>query len=217
MMTDLSWLETIGSVLLKTESILMILAIGVLLYLLWLTNPSRTKSTTGVRPVYRLTEIGVAVALSMILSMIRVYRMPQGGSVSLEMLPIFYVALRSGGGVGILAGLAFGLVKLLLGPYIVHPLQLILDYPLAFAFLGLAGFFRRYQVIGIILGGLGRFLMHVVSGAVFFATYAPEGTNVWLYSATYNASYIVPELIISIIVMLVLGLGRRTRASGHRG
>ncbi|NLB74566.1 MAG: energy-coupled thiamine transporter ThiT [Firmicutes bacterium] len=195
----------------------MIVAIGILVYLLWLTNPSRTRSTTGRRPVYTVTEIGVAVALAVILSMIRVYRMPQGGSVSLEILPIFYIALRSGGGVGLLAGLAFGLTKLLLGPYIVHPLQLILDYPLAFAFLGLAGFFRKYQVVGIILGGLGRFAMHVLSGVIFFATYAPEGTNVWLYSATYNASYMVPELIISIIVMLLLGLGKSTRTSARRG
>ncbi|HXL03879.1 MAG TPA: energy-coupled thiamine transporter ThiT [Bacillota bacterium] len=216
-MTDLSWLRTIGDVLLKTENVLIILAIGVLIYLLWLTNPSRTKSTTSVRPAYRLTEIGVTVALSMILSMISIYRMPQGGSISLEMLPIFYVALRSGGGVGIMTGLTFGLLKLLLGPFVVHPLQLILDYPLAFAFLGLAGFFRRYQVLGIILGGLGRFAMHVISGAVFFATYAPEGTNVWVYSATYNASYMVPELIISIVVMLILGLGPRTRTSSRRG
>ena len=149
----------------------MIVAIGILVYLLWLTNPSRTRSTTGRRPVYTVTEIGVAVALAVILSMIRVYRMPQGGSVSLEILPIFYIALRSGGGVGLLAGLAFGLTKLLLGPYIVHPLQLILDYPLAFAFLGLAGFFRKYQVVGIILGGLGRFAMHVLSGVIFCLLY----------------------------------------------
>jgi thiamine transporter len=216
-MTDSSWLTNIGTVLSKTENIIMIVAIGILVYLLWLTNPSRTRSTTGRRPVYTVTEIGVAVALAVILSMIRVYRMPQGGSVSLEILPIFYIALRSGGGVGLLAGLAFGLTKLLLGPYIVHPLQLILDYPLAFAFLGLAGFFRKYQVVGIILGGLGRFAMHVLSGVIFFATYAPEGTNVWLYSATYNASYMVPELIISIIVMLLLGLGKSTRTSARRG
>jgi hypothetical protein len=101
-MTDSSWLKSIGTVLLKTENIIMIVAIGILVYLLWLTNPSRTKSGAGRRPVYTVTEIGVAVALSVILSMIRVYRMPQGGSVSLEMLPIFYIALRSGGGVGIL-------------------------------------------------------------------------------------------------------------------
>ncbi len=212
-MTESSWLKSIGTALLRTESILIIVAIGVLVYLLWLTNPSRTK---GRRPVYTITEIGVAVALSVVLSMIRVFRMPQGGSVSLEMLPIFYVALRSGGGVGLLAGLAFGLAKLLLGPYVVHPIQLLLDYPLAFAFLGLAGFFPKYPVIGIILGGLGRFAMHVLSGAIFFASYTPEGTNVWLYSATYNASYMVPELVIAVIVMLVLGLGSRRRTSIHK-
>ena len=215
-MTDSSWLQTIGTTLLKTESLLIILAIGVLVYLLWLTNPSRTKSAAGRRPVYTITEIGVAVALSVILGMIRIYRMPQGGSVSLEMLPIFYVALRSGGGVGLLAGLAFGLAKLLLGPYIVHPLQLLLDYPLAFAFLGVAGFFPRYPIVGILLGGFGRFAMHVLSGVIFFGSYAPEGTNAWLYSATYNASYMVPELVIAIIVMLVLGLSDRRRTSIQR-
>lgn len=216
-MADSSWFKTVGQVLLRTESILIILGVGILVYLLWLTNPSRTKSGAGRNRVYTLTEIGVAVALSVILGMIRIYRMPQGGSVSLEMLPIFYVALRSGGSVGILAGLVLGLAKLLLGPYIVHPLQLLLDYPLAFAFLGLAGFFRRYPVIGIILGGFGRFAMHVLSGVVFFASYAPEGANVWLYSATYNASYMVPELVIAVVIMLVLGLGSRKRTSAHGG
>jgi thiamine transporter len=215
--TDSSWLKSVGDALLRTENIIMIVAIGILVYLLWLTNPSKTKTSAGRRPVYTITEIGVAVALASILGMIRLYRMPQGGSVSLEMLPIFYVALRSGGGVGILTGLALGLVQLLLGAYIVHPVQLLLDYPLAFAFLGVAGFFRRHQVLGIILGGLGRFIMHVLSGVVFFGTYAPEGTNVWLYSMTYNASYMIPELIICIIVMLVLGLGRSTSTSVGRG
>ena len=67
-MTDSSWLKSIGTVLLKTENIIMIVAIGILVYLLWLTNPSRTKSAAGRRPVYTVTEIGVAVALSVLLS-----------------------------------------------------------------------------------------------------------------------------------------------------
>ncbi|MGE5584784.1 MAG: energy-coupled thiamine transporter ThiT [Bacillota bacterium] len=193
-------------------------ALVLLVVLIRLTRPLQAGQGRG--PAHVVTEVGVAVALAAVLSIIRVFRMPQGGSISLEMVPIFYVALRRGAGTGILAGLVLGMVKLVLEPYVVHPLQFLMDYPLAFAALGLAGFFSRVPLAGVLVGGAGRFLLHVLSGVVFFSSYAPEGSSVWVYSLTYNATYMVPEVVIAMVVMVFLGVGfargGRRRAHGHR-
>ncbi len=193
-------------------------ALVLLAVLIRLTRPLQASEGRG--PAQVVTEVGVTVALAAVLSIIRVFRMPQGGSISLEMVPIFYVALRRGAGTGVLAGLVLGMVKLVLEPYVVHPLQFLMDYPLAFAALGLAGLFPRLPLVGVVVGGAGRFLMHLLSGVIFFASYAPEGSNVWAYSATYNATYMVPEVAIAMIVMVFLGVGfargGRRRVSSHR-
>lgn len=155
-------------------------------------------------PLRKLTMAAVAMGLAAVLQYVKVWQMPQGGSVSLEMIPLLFIALLEGPVTGIGAGVAFGLLKLLLEPYVVHPLQLILDYPLAFAFLGLAGFWPRRPWLGITLGVLGRLAAHVISGAIFFGSYAPKGMNVWIYSTGYNAAYIIPELILAVIILQIL-------------
>lgn len=147
-----------------------------------------------------LVETAVMVAFAYVLSLFRVVEMPQGGSVSLAMLPIFVIALRWGGIPGMVAGLLFSATKLLTEPYIVHPLQAMLDYPLAFASIGLAGFFRDKPLAGIAVGGLSRLLCHFFSGVVFFAAYAPAGQSIYAYSFIYNITYMGPELVIALIV-----------------
>jgi thiamine transporter len=161
-----------------------------------------------------MAETGVAVALAIVLNFLPLWKMPQGGSVSLEMLPIFIIAFRWGGVPGMVAGLVYGLAQLAINPYIVHPVQLILDYPLPYMLVGLAGFIpleKRqgsdrfvYLLLAVLLGGLARFLSHLISGAVFFGQYAPEGQNPWVYSAIYNSSYMLPSLLIAFIVILPL-------------
>ncbi|NPV53364.1 MAG: energy-coupled thiamine transporter ThiT [Firmicutes bacterium] len=151
-----------------------------------------------------IAEIGVAVALALVLQFVKVLKMPQGGSVSLEMVPTLYLALRRGPKAGVIGGALLGFGKLLVEPYIIHPVQLIMDYPLPFAAIGLAGFFRKRPLVGTALGSIARFLIHFLSGVIFFASYAPEGQSPVVYSAVYNASYIIPELIISAIVIEAL-------------
>ena len=152
-----------------------------------------------------LTEVIAAVALSGVLHLITLYQFPQGGRITAAaMVPVLFVALRRGPKIGILAGIAFGLVVLIEEPFIFHPLQVLFDYPLAYAALGLAGFFRRFPLGGVVVGIAGRFVCHFTSGLVFFATYAPAGMSPALYSALYNGSYLVPELVVSSIVMFVL-------------
>ena len=159
------------------------------------------------RDVRVLTEAALAIALAFVLGLIKVFQMPMGGSISLEMIPLILLALRQGPLVGMVAGAAYGLLDLAIEPFIVHPVQVLLDYPLAFGALGLAGFFRptvRGAIVGTVVAVLARFICHFVSGVVFFASYAPEGWNVYIYSAAYNAAYLIPSLIVAVIVVLVL-------------
>jgi len=150
-----------------------------------------------------LVEGALMVAAAFALSFVKVFQMPlYGGSVTLgSMVPILVFAARHGVGPGLLAGTIHGLIQLIVEPVIVHPLQVILDYPLAFGLLGLSGLFGQRVIAGSIVGITGRFLSHFLSGVVFFASYAPKGMNPYVYSAAYNASYLVPELVISLVIL----------------
>ncbi|MDD4160570.1 MAG: energy-coupled thiamine transporter ThiT, partial [Synergistaceae bacterium] len=101
-------------------------------------------------PIKILVEGSLCIALSIALSFIKLFALPQGGSVSLGMLPIFIFAIRRGGAAGVSAGLAVGLLRLFLGGYVVHPIQALLDYPVASALLGTAGYFVTKRKIGIL-------------------------------------------------------------------
>ena len=153
-----------------------------------------------------LAEIAIFVALATVLSFIIIFQWPQGGSITLaSMVPIIWLALRRGLKIGLFAGAVYGLVQLVIMPQIYFLPQVLLDYPLAFGCLGLAGFFqKRWALAGVIVAITGRFIMHLISGALFFASFAPAGMNPWVYSAIYNGSYLVPELVISLIVIFLL-------------
>jgi thiamine transporter len=106
---------------------------------------------------------------------------------------------------GLEASTIYGLVHMALpGSYIVDPVQGLLDYPIAFAALGLAGMFRKYPLIGVGVGITGRFLAHFASGVWFFSQYAPAGTHPVIYSAIYNGSYLIIEFIISAVIMYII-------------
>ena len=107
---------------------------------------------------------------------------------------------------GLITGAAYGILQLITGPYIYAPLQVLLDYPLAFGALGLSGFFCRRKhglVIGYIVGVIGRYICHVISGYVFFAEYAPEGMNPMVYTLGYNLTYILPEMIVTAVLLCI--------------
>ena len=157
-----------------------------------------------------LAEVAVMVALSGSLYLVKVFTLPQGGSITLaSMVPVFLLALRRGPRTGIAAGIIFGLVALVEDvssgfEVIVFPTQVVLDYPLAFGLLGLAGFFRKTPLLGVAVGVAARFCSHFVSGFLFFASYAPAGTSPYVYSAIYNGSFLIPEMVITAIIMFGL-------------
>jgi len=168
------------------------------------------KSTSSRTKI--LAEMVVAIALSTVLSFVKFSIWPQGGSVTAgSMVPMLWFSLRRGAKLGIISGIVYGMVQFFVEPYFFHPAQVLLDYPIAFGALGLAGLFQTHEVSGVAAGIGGRFLAHFVSGVVFFATYAPEiylglniGANAFTYSAIYNGTYLVPELVISSVLMVVL-------------
>jgi thiamine transporter len=180
-------------------------------------EPKGTKLTLdSERPIRSrtklLAEMAVAIALGTVLSLVKFSIWPEGGSITAgSMIPLFWFSLRRGAKLGVTAGVAYGVVQFFAGPFFVHPAQLLLDYPVAFGALGLAGLLPKHELAGVALGVGGRFLAHFVSGVIFFATYAPAvylgidiGANAYTYSALYNGSYLLPELVISLVLMEVV-------------
>ena len=97
-----------------------------------------------------LTEAAVMIALSIVLGRFKIFEMPQGGSITLgQMIPLLFFAIRHGAGYGIIVGAVYGVLDMLLGGYIYTPIQAILDYPLAFGLLGLAGCFSKQIVSAV--------------------------------------------------------------------
>ncbi|HFU4376927.1 TPA: energy-coupled thiamine transporter ThiT [Streptococcus suis] len=164
-----------------------------------------------------LAEIAIFSAIALVFDKFPLFTMPQGGSVSLVMLPILFLALRHGLSLGILAGGIVGTVQLFYGGYFLNVFQVFLDYALSYAGIGLAGFLAPFLTkqkelkqatlvisLASLLGGSIRLLATFLSGIIFYADYAPAGTPVWLYSFTYNISYILPSTIIACILLILL-------------
>ena len=156
-----------------------------------------------------LAETIIFVALATALSFVVVYVMPQGGSITAgSMVPLIWLALRRGPKIGVTAGILYGLMQFVVLPYAVDPVQVLLDYPLAFGVLGFAGFSKKMPLIGASVAIAGRFVMHFVSGVVYWAPlYAPD-LNPFTYSAIYNGSYLVPELVVTGVIIYLLQKSR---------
>ena len=186
------------------------LTVVLILVLLVAASFVKTRISSDKRTVYvrRLAFSSIAVALAVITSMIRVLAMPMGGLVTLlSMLFITIIGSWYGLSQGIMCGVAYGLLQLFINPYIISIPQLFCDYIFAFGALGLSGlFFQRDNAVikGYIVGILGRFFFSVLSGVIFFASYAPSDgilSHPLLYSAAYNGIYIFAEGIITIIII----------------
>ena len=156
-----------------------------------------------------IAYIGVALALATVLKIFRIYHLPQGGSITIgSMVPILLMAFFYGPEVGFLTGFLYGIITLILDPYILHPVQVLFDYPLPFMALGLAGYFRNKKVLGTIVAIIGRFICHFISGVVFFGSYAPKGMSPYVYSLVVNGSFLLVEGAICVVIIAVLPINR---------
>ena len=154
-----------------------------------------------------LAVSALLVALSIILNQLVLFRMPQGGSITaFSMVPIVLCAYFFGVRRGLMAGMCVGLINLLFNPYVIHPVQLLLDYPMAFGALAFGGIFasRKAGIVkGYIFGVLCRYVCAVLSGVIFFGAYAPEGFNAITWSLWYNATYLAVEGIVSVVILCI--------------
>lgn len=194
---------------LTTWSILAgLIILGAVLYII---ARDKRKWTTRM-----MANASLCIALSFILSYVKLYEMPQGGSVTLaSMLPVFMFAYAYGTAPGLMIGFAYGLLQFVQGGWFVHPVQFLLDYPLAFAMLGFAGISRRLPeswglIPGILLGTILRFICAFLTGVFFWGEGA--GTqNVLIYSAVYNGTYLIPETAICLAFAMVPQIRRLAR------
>lgn len=155
----------------------------------------------------QLVFCAAAIGLGTVLSNIKLYHFPTGGSITLlSMLIICLPGYWFGLGAGLLTGVAYGILQMLIDPYILFPAQLVVDYLLAFGALGLSGLFHNAKagiLKGYITAVLGRYAFAVLSGWIFFGTYAWEGWGALPYSLVYNAIYIFAEATVTIIILLL--------------
>lgn len=166
------------------------------------------------KPVYKLTLSAIFIALATVLSLIKVYNLPLGGSVTLlSMLPIVMISCMLGLKWGVGSAFVYSLIQLGFGISLdglfgwgLTPLSLVgaifLDYIFPFTVLGFAGIAAKKGTLFICTGTAAvlvlRFLCHLLSGAIIFDIWC-EWENVWFYSLCYNGSYMLPELIITVV------------------
>ena len=163
--------------------------------------------------VNTMVDVGLAVALAAVLAFWSIYSMPQGGSVTLNMIPLIVLAVRRGPVIGFWAVCCFAL-QVPERTVFVHPAQVILDYPLANAVLGFAGLWVKYgrapgdylrNGLSVCFAMALRFLSHVIAGRIFFSEFALEqGMNEWWYSITYNAYWFGPKMVVTLILVMFL-------------
>ena len=167
-----------------------------------------------------MTECAILVALSTVLSFVKIWNMPWGGSITLfSMLPVCYVSIRHGIKWGFFTSFLYAIIQLFLGITVDGLLGwgltggilvacIFLDYIMAFSALGFSGIFAGKGFVGVMTGTAMaialRFVCHILSGVYVFASVGKlwegfETTNTWIYSIVYNSCYMLPELVITIL------------------
>ena len=178
------------------------------------------ENLTKNQKIRRLAETAIMLALSTILAELPVIKFPFGGSVTIfSQVPMVVVAHRYGIKWGVFSGLSMGIIQLLFGmenfSYVsgiaAYLILIFADYIVAFGSLGFSGLFKnkiKNTTLSIALGSalvsVIRFLCHFISGVTIWGDYSAGAKSVWSYSLTYNASYMIPELIITVVGCVVL-------------
>lgn len=161
-----------------------------------------------------LSHIALAVAMSVILSFIVLFRLPMGGSVNLvAMLPIILISLIYGPIIGMFTGFVYSLLNFVIGPaYILHPIQVLFDYTLPFMAIGLSGFFKNNKYLSIGVAFFGMFIFNYIAGVIFWGSYAADyNMTPYLYSLIYNGSYNLLNCIICMAVCSVIDVQKLTK------
>ena len=166
------------------------------------------KSKFSVKTV---TFAGVSIALAFVLSFVKLYHLPWGGSVTLlSMFFVAFVGYLYGPGVGFSAAFVYSILQFIQGgggSYMLSPLQVMCDYFLAFTALGVSGFFKGKKnglIIGYIIAVICRGAFHALGGYLFWMDYMPEDFFApAVYPILYNFAYLIPEMILTVIVIIL--------------
>lgn len=258
------WVTSVANYFKSTNIFLSVVVALVIVtgFVLFVVLTSRKKWKVGI-----IAEIGIACALSLVLGYFPIFRLPEGGSISLAMVPVVIVAMRNGLAAGIVTGVLAGVLQYFPDPFFVSPWQFLLDYPFAWGFFGLAGlvaksgengssnsnlpkiivsvlivgvmglgfyglFFQGarwdlFVAIGIMLlflvpglalqtkgmpgfisalslGVFGRFMMHFLSGNIYFLQYAWPGYTPIGYVSIYIASHLFFEALLCVVAVVAL-------------
>ena len=174
---------------------------------------AKTDGKSGRKlPVTTVTFAGASIALAYVLSFIRIYEMPWGGSVTLlSMFFVTFVGYLFGPGVGFSAAFVFSILQFIQsgGTYMLSPFQVCCDYFFAFTALGASGFFKGKKnglLIGYLTAVLLRGIFHTVGGYIYWMDYMPESFPASLaaiYPICYNFAYLLPEAVITVIVIML--------------
>lgn len=211
--------ENNGVEITGTENALLYVSAGVLVAILifaalWLGRKDKTGFNSKA-----VSYAAICIAMSFALSYIAPIHMPQGGSVTIaSLLPIMIYSCMFGVKKGIFVGMIYGILQAVQDPWIIHPAQFLLDYPIAFAGIGLSGLFANVKkldklpqvqfALGAVLGSIMRYLAHILSGVFAFSEYAfhwetGEALNPWIYSLAYN-SFVFADIAIAIAVGVIV-------------
>lgn len=156
----------------------------------------------------QLAFSAMAMALAVVTSMIKLFELPMGGSVTLlSMLFVVLIGYWFGLKAGLMTAIAYGFLQLILEPYIIHPMQMMVDYIFAFGALGLSGLFANKKhglITGYWIAVAGRFVFAFLSGMIFFGSAAADyNMSIPVYSAVYNGSYLLAEGIITTAIICI--------------
>ncbi len=175
-----------------------------------------SKGSVAVNRTKQLVFSAMAIALATVISVvIKLPSLPNGGSITAcSMLVITLIGYWYGPKVGIQTAIAYGIIQFITGPYMLTPIQVVIDYPLAFGALGLSGFFSNSKhglIKGYLVGVLGRYAFAMLSGLIFYTEYVASLSDnmaaVW-GAFTYNFSYIGPEALLTVILLAIPAVKR---------
>lgn len=175
----------------------------VMMVVMWFVGDKRKMSDTR-----SIVYGAISIALSFALSYAKLFKLPQGGSVTFaSLLPLMIYCCMFGTRRGLIVCAIYGVLQALQDPFIIHPMQFLLDYPLAFGLIGFSGIFmekgvfKDKKVVAFLLGGVLavvlRYACHVCSGVFAFADYADldKYDTAIAYSMAYNSFAFVDMLI----------------------
>ncbi|PGK40280.1 energy-coupled thiamine transporter ThiT [Bacillus anthracis] len=171
-----------------------------------------------------MIESAILAAFALVIDILPLsIKLPTGGSISFAMIPIFIIAYRWGFKMAFLGGLIWGLLQIVVGDAIIlTPIQVLIEYFVAFAFIGFAGLFYKkiqqtlingegkktifYIILATFVGSFARYFCHFIAGIIFWGQYAPKGQSAVLYSLIVNGSTMIGSYILCTILLIFLFL-----------